>query len=388
MKIKAVCEQTGLTPRTIRVYIAEGLLAPHYTENYLGRRNFEFSKEDVAQLRYIATLRRCGFAINEIRELDADGTKGAEILTTVKDRTQVQADVCDTSLRVLAQVDGACAGSLATLAEAILLAEKTLPKAPTHKRLFGVGIGRVLLYTLLSLPILFVLIGFFVGYGRYAYPKIEWGLLLFTLCTLLPAVGLYLLCRKRKRVLCAVLVACVLLCLPLNFFCAKGSVSCSQTTDIRQYRKLDAACLANRDDAFQALFPSWAHYFDVVTENGHSVTTYLDARYYYRFYQGMDYTYDIYAEWPLAAEDFASEVTRAGRVLTDAATDNGRLVELVRGDYTCLILYDGDEPFQVATDNYQYLIFAYNERTCTVRYLCCYSLENGADQPYYLELEW
>lgn len=24
----------------------------------------------------------------------------------------------------------------------------------------------------------------------------------------------------------------------------------------------------------------------------------------------------------------------------------------------------------------------------TVRYICCVSLENGADQPYYLSLEW
>ena len=59
-----------------------------------------------------------------------------------------------------------------------------------------------------------------------------------------------------------------------------------------------------------------------------------------------------------------------------------------KGDYSCLILYNGTEPFERVTNSYTYLIFAYNEYTNTVRYICCDSLENGADQPYYLQLEW
>ena len=38
MKIKAVCEATGLTDRTVRYYIEEELISPVYTENYLGRK--------------------------------------------------------------------------------------------------------------------------------------------------------------------------------------------------------------------------------------------------------------------------------------------------------------------------------------------------------------
>ena len=45
-------------------------------------------------------------------------------------------------------------------------------------------------------------------------------------------------------------------------------------------------------------------------------------------------------------------------------------------------------PFTKATDNYDYIIFAYNDENNTVRYIYCDSLENGADQPYYLELDW
>ena len=60
----------------------------------------------------------------------------------------------------------------------------------------------------------------------------------------------------------------------------------------------------------------------------------------------------------------------------------------MKGDYHCLILYSGDEPFEKATDSYDYIIFSYNDKTNIVRYIYCDSLENGADQPYYLELEW
>ena len=62
--------------------------------------------------------------------------------------------------------------------------------------------------------------------------------------------------------------------------------------------------------------------------------------------------------------------------------------ELKKGDYNCLVLYYGDEPFSAVTDSYTYIIFAYNDMTKTVRYIYCDSLENGADQPYYLELDW
>ena len=50
MKIGAVCEQTGLTDRTVRYYTEEGLLNPGYTKNYLGRKTFDFTEEDVAML--------------------------------------------------------------------------------------------------------------------------------------------------------------------------------------------------------------------------------------------------------------------------------------------------------------------------------------------------
>ena len=47
MRIKKVCDLTGLTDRTVRYYIEEQLISPAYTENYLGRKAFAFSDSDV-----------------------------------------------------------------------------------------------------------------------------------------------------------------------------------------------------------------------------------------------------------------------------------------------------------------------------------------------------
>ena len=69
MKIKSVCELTGLTDRTIRYYIEEKLISPLYTENYLGRKTYNFcfnfpfasSKASPTRTRVIADSTRSFF---------------------------------------------------------------------------------------------------------------------------------------------------------------------------------------------------------------------------------------------------------------------------------------------------------------------------------------
>ncbi len=69
MKIKEVCELTGLTDRAIRFYIESGLIDPQKSENYMGRRSFAFNESDIKRLNTIATLRKSGFSIDEIQNL-------------------------------------------------------------------------------------------------------------------------------------------------------------------------------------------------------------------------------------------------------------------------------------------------------------------------------
>ncbi len=69
LKMKEVCHRTGLTDRAVRYYIDSGLLSPSTTENYNGRKNYEFSQADIAMLQVVKTLRAAGFSVEQIKSL-------------------------------------------------------------------------------------------------------------------------------------------------------------------------------------------------------------------------------------------------------------------------------------------------------------------------------
>jgi len=69
MKMKKVCEQTGLTDRAVRLYIESGLLSPSEEQGYSGRRSLQFSEADVEMLKTVAVLRKADFSIADIREM-------------------------------------------------------------------------------------------------------------------------------------------------------------------------------------------------------------------------------------------------------------------------------------------------------------------------------
>ena len=396
MKIKAVCELTGLTARTVRVYIDEQLIAPEFTENYLGRRSFEFSQSDIAALQNIATLRKYGFSIDEIRNILLDSQTSIAIIENVKQRTQIQADEYRERLRALSRVESLKAYSVEELSEILLQGEAEiqfpveLPKLNV-KRI----VKSAMIFLIVWLPFVLVIGGIINDMTTYAYPKISITNVILTLFTLIPSISILVITKLKpniKRTVKRIILCLCVVAIPFSLVMPYGIVTRSETTDFRYYRDFDPDCLATRNKVFNEVFPMWPHYFEnVKNEDGEWEAIYLDAKYYYRFFYGMDYTYDIYAEWPLEADKFGEEVQRVKGVFEKAIADKTygyKFVEIEKGEYTCLILYSGDEPFQKATNNYQYLIFAYSETTNSVRYIYCDSLENGVDQPYYLQLDW
>ena len=253
-----------------------------------------------------------------------------------------------------------------------------------------VMLKKILCLLVALLPICLALCGFVSDITTYEYPKINRTAILLTILSLLPSVLFLLITRVNpevnKKIKTTILILCAIM-IPFSFIAPLGIFGISETTDITNYRELDPGCIANRSRLFGELFPAWPHYFEVVkNEDGEWETVYLDAEYYYRYFTPIDYTYDIYAEWPLDDDEFTKEVQRAREVMERRGGEN--LLEIKKGDFTCLIIYNGSEPFQEADDNYTYCIFAYNEKTNVVRYIYCDSLENGADQPYYLQLDW
>ena len=396
MKIKTVSEITGLTARAIRVYIDEQLIAPRFTENYLGRRAFDFSEEDVSALQNIATLRKYGFSIDEIRNILLDAQNSIAIIESVKERTKTQMEECSERLSVLSRVEDNKAYSIAELSAVLSQVDTKLEIPIEHPNLNVIKIVKgIAVFVIVWLPFILVFGGFVHDMTFYAYPKINTKNVLLTLLTLVPSVAILIVNQIKpnmKRVMRRIILCLCIAAMPFSFVMPYGIATYSETTDFRHYRDFDPGCLANRNVVFCDVFPAWPRYFDnVENEDGEFEAVYLDSKYYYRYIQGFDYTYDIYAEWPLEEDDFFEEVQRVKEIYEKAVLEKiygYKFVEMEKGAFSCLILYDGHEPFQNEPNSYQYLIFAYDEDTNRVRYIYCDSLENGADQPYYLELDW
>ena len=65
MKMKEVLARTGLTDRAVRLYVSEGLIRPQNTPSYTGRKNLDFSEEDITKLQQVAVLRKADFSIDK-----------------------------------------------------------------------------------------------------------------------------------------------------------------------------------------------------------------------------------------------------------------------------------------------------------------------------------
>ncbi|MBQ9802361.1 MAG: MerR family transcriptional regulator [Clostridia bacterium] len=133
MKIKAVCEKTGLTDRTVRYYIEEGLISPACTENYLGRKSFDFDEGDVVALTDIATLRGFDFSIEEIRAMLCDPHSSPAIIQSVKER--IAADLLSGQKRgaALSSLQEQRFYTVSDLANALSKASESVPAEETAR---------------------------------------------------------------------------------------------------------------------------------------------------------------------------------------------------------------------------------------------------------------
>ena len=369
----------------MRYYIEEQLISPAYTENYLGRKSFDFTESDVQQLKDISVLRKFGFSIAEIKEMYSNPDQIFPIVKNLQQRKQDVIKEENTRLTALLRLDENRRYSLSELAECLSAPVVNEPvPAEDSKLKIGKLIVRKLKYLLLAIatwmPGMLAIAGIIRSVNYNAYPVFSQKAFIFLLIALSPSLGMMFLPKlkfqiPRKNTYRNIIGILCLLSIPFCFLFGTCISTHSETSDIHDYRRFDTDCPANRYDFFQDLFPEWQHY--------------SDARYYYCKRPAMDYTYDIYAQWSLEKEDFNREVARVKALYESESNEPARTYEVIqKGNYTCLFWYTGDVPFTEVTDSYIYYIFAYDEENFTVRYILCDSLENGADQPYYLSLDW
>lgn len=394
MKIKTVCELTELTDRTIRYYIEEHLISPSYTENYLGRKSYNFSKSDIQQLQDIAVLRKFGFSISEIKKMLLEPAQIIPIAKALQQRKKTVIDEENALLQTLLQLDENHSYTISELATQL---SAPVMNEPVPSEDSALNIGKVILHFFKSLllgivtwlPVALSILAAIISIHSDAYPVFNPKAFTVVLLALSPTLLMVLLPKVKfpwLPIARKVLIVLCILSIPISFISSIGISSRSETSDIRNYRRFDTDCLANRSSFFQDLFPIWPHYFvNEKQPDGSWETVYLDAHYYYRNLPAMDYTYDIYAEWPLEKEEFDKEVARVQALYESRSSD---YITIKKGNYTCFFLYDGNPPFEKVTDSYTYFIFAFDEQNLTVRYIMCDSLEDGVDQPYYLSLDW
>lgn len=382
MKIKQICELTGLTDRAVRFYIEEGLVSPAYTENYLGRRSFDFTEEDAAHLTSIATLRKFGFTVEEIRRMIADPQEIRGIIGDVQARKEASVQQESSNLAALARLEADRDYTVAELAQALNepVREVTAPEERRHSWATWLEsfVTNAAMLLVALLPVLAVAEGIRFGLQQYHYARFGAWEMICILVALVPTIVMVILWRRKRRGKGRFLTrwAAIVLCLvymPVSAFAGiGGAVGHSVTTDIYDYRRFDPDCLFNRDSFLQDLLPLWPG-------------SYKDAKYLYRNLPALDYTYDMYAEWTLPASHFDGEVRRVQELFAQRMPEH---VTLTKGRWTLLMEPDWYEPFQPVTDSYDIYIFAYDPERCRVRYIVCSSLENGVHQPYYLELDW
>ena len=395
MKIKAVCEATGLSDRAIRYYIDEELVYPAYTENYLGRRSYDFSDADVNTLNSISMLRKYGFSVAEIRTMIRNPSS---IPQTVQGLITRKKEAAATEAELIARLERAerepCP-DVSALADALSVTDIAAPDANVKphiaKRVFRI-VRRILMTIYACLPIAAALFGLNESFHFVRYPVIDPLAIVITVLLLIPSVLLLILPSVKKggrwkKIVRIVLSVLVFLSILPACVAAITVVSHSETHDVYDYREFDRGIPVDYCNIAYTFFTPDTHFFQYDKAAHDSI---LVGSYLYRNLTAWNYTYDIYAEWPTTAEKLEREKSRISELfkIKEEEYNYWNRCDMQHGSYQCMILYNGTEPFRPAEDNYKYYIFAYDEDSLRVRYILCDSQEHGEDQPYYLELDW
>lgn len=126
MKLKELCQRTGLSHKTIRLYEEKELFHPQ-KETRNGRIYREYSEEDVQTLLVVASLRKAWFTMEEIRRMQRDPAAIAEILPQYRQWLYAQKRQLDGLIAAADKLAGQDIDSVAALSAGIETETKHLP---------------------------------------------------------------------------------------------------------------------------------------------------------------------------------------------------------------------------------------------------------------------
>lgn len=233
MKIKEICEKTGLTDKAVRYYIEEKLITPFYTENYLGRKSFDFSEQDLAQLQNISTLRAFGFSIEEIKQLCLGQAEIGQIVEAVKKRTGECFDESRRRLDVLSSLELSDQVEFSKLAQKLSSFDPTIKNEPPVRNLkkrFLSLFRSCTVFLAVWLPIVSAIMVLILKGVTLHMPIVRPSFFVYTLLCFFPSMVTVLAFQRLKgsrRMLRILLTTLCVFCLPLSvFFSSKSVIVC------------------------------------------------------------------------------------------------------------------------------------------------------------------
>ena len=414
MKIKDVITETGLTDRAIRLYIENGLVAPSCSENYAGRKNIDFTEDDVVCLKNIATLRKAGFSISEIKQLRLNSDTCRKTLTEFMEKT---AHTIEDNKAVLEKLEAVAVKDPVTM-EAIcenlnsVTEEKAVPEADTkltlgeklEKAFFLTVTVAGILWLVLSLVIQFFII--FSRKMRFIVPEtdfyIKWALLAYIIFTTVFLLYKYKISKKvkfsKKRlitsaVLCAILIPVAFSSYIYNFMSLLGCDIRSETDNLKHYLVIDERVSKFSDEInefFPSVLPADTKNISLFGKSIYTSKKYTGSPEYFYRYQlvySNDQDLTVYLERRLSGDELQEEIKK----YTDLKPEGSSLVRTKqKGDWTLLYYCAYKENFDTYYGGYIYKIFAYNNFG-RVRYIFEYNAGSPTQlytEPYHMSLEW
>ena len=400
MKIKGVILQTGLTDRAIRLYIDNGLVSPAFSENYKGRKSIDFSEDDVESLKNVATLRKAGFSIAEIKSLSEGDDECKNIISGFIERTaekiESETEILNCLRKVITQDEINIHIICSSLNQPT--AQKEVPEEDSKMTFEGFEKAIFLFVGSISLvaTLIYNVVLAFHYNSEYLYPHIC--LINFLLKTIPMVITVicsaYLisvykkenkkLSQRIKQWICCILVCVIsllgylLASFPFNF----TPEVYSETASAENYLKIDDFTRGYYIDEIHDLFPASIPRSAVSEDSRWYPPDKFPetTKYYYKNHLciGIDDT-DIFAQWVLPDDEFEAEKQRI--------VNSGKVTrQELAGSWNCIYYdyYYGDDADETGTVLYV-VMFAYNDKTNAVRYI----ISNNFDsEPYYLSLDW
>ena len=399
--MKEITARTGLTDRAVRLYIENGLVSPQVEKNYAGRRTIDFSEADLQTLRQIALLRKAGFSLEQIRQVEQGPEEARQAADALLRLKREEAELDQKVIAALSSLPEDAALSLPTLATALepAFSAAPVPESDLHMTV-PERIIRIVVFLYAGFGIAWAL--FWPTSNVYSllfeirYPKLNSERVLAALPLSLCAVGCTVFsvfasvtlirryrrgwrsaARRRRRTLISCLLAVLILVSnTLVFLCVMFTMfapfTVSETTDPEDYLLTDDWVRSSYGEIYRVFPP------EIPFVAG-------DVRYYYHYEQS---SFDVFAQWRYSLdrrpyyyhspqEDYEEEKARLlvlpGLVRTEQ-----------RGAWTCCWLIESDR----ACVSQEWQFFAYRDDLCAVRYY--YGVCGDMDLPLFLtdEMDW